>query len=129
MQQNYGQVKMTEETLHQSPKIHKNRLVIFVSTSIAIALVLVVISMVLYVSSGAIQLDASRPGVQAVTDQVDQSGSFISFPATGTVDAKTLDQFRKLYDEQVKTVTARDAFNATVLSDSALGIDAPAVDQ
>lgn len=118
---------MIDETQPQVRSVHKNRLVIFVASSILLALVLVIISMVLYVSSGAIQLDASRPGVQSVTDQVDQTDSFKSFPSTGSVDAKTLDQFRRLYDEQVKTVTERDAFNAAVLSDAALGIDAPEV--
>lgn len=120
---------MTEETNDVPVRAHKNRLVLFVATSVIIALVLVGISMVLYVSSGAIQLDASRPGVKSVTDQVDQSDSFKGFPATGNVDKKTLDQFRKLYDEQVKGVTASDAFNARVLGDEALGIDAPGADQ
>lgn len=119
---------MTEEQV-QSPRIHKNRLVLFVAGSIGIALVLVVVSMVLYVSGGAIQLDASRPGVKSLSSQVDRSGSFESFPATGDVDKKTLEQFRKLYDKQVKQVTASDAFNAEVLDDSALGIDAPAAEQ
>lgn len=120
---------MTEETNDTPVQAHKNRLVIFVAASVALALVLVVISMVLYVSSGAIQLDASRPGVKSVTDQVDQTDSFKGFPATGTIDKKTLDQFRKLYDEQVKSVTTSDAFNAGVLSDEALEIDAPGADE
>lgn len=119
---------MTEELTEQAPKIHKNRLVLFVAGSIVISLVLVVISMVLYVSGGAIQLDASRPGVKSLSNQVDQSDSFQGFPATGTVDKKTLDQFRKLYKDQVQRVTSQDAFNADVLDDSALGIDAPTAD-
>lgn len=116
---------MTEETIEPSPRIHKNRLVLFVASSIVIALVLVVISMVLYVSGGAIQLDASRPGVKSLSSQVDQTDTFESFPATGNVDKKTLDQFRKLYDQQVQRVTSTDAFSTEVLDDSALGIDAP----
>lgn len=120
---------MTEETVEQSPRIHKNRLVLFVASSIAIALVLVVISIVLYVSGGAIQLDASRPGVKSLSNKVDQTDTFQGFPATGNVDKKTLDQFRKLYDQQVQRVTSSDAFNADVLDDAALGIDAPSADQ
>lgn len=117
---------MTEETSQQSTGIRRHQLALFIGSSIVIALVLVVISMVLYVSGGAIQLDASRPGVKALTDKVDQTDSFKSFPATGSVDKKTLEQFRKLYDEQVRQVTTGDAFNASVLDDAALGIDAPA---
>ena len=123
---------MTEETLDQittEPKaLHRNKLVLFIAGSIVIALSLVVIALALYVSSGAIQQDLSRPGYKTVQNKVDKTDTFKSFPASGTVDEKTLDQFRKLYDEQVQRVTASDAFNPDVLNDQALGIDAPAAD-
>lgn len=120
---------MTEETPAQSTGIYRHQLALFIGSSIVIALLLVVVSMVLYVSGGAIQLDASRPGVKALSDKVDQTDSFKSFPATGNVDQKTLEQFRKLYDEQVRQVTTTDAFNPSVLDDTALGIEAPAADE
>jgi hypothetical protein len=120
---------MTDKTPQHAPAIHKNRLVLFVTASIIIALVLVVISMILYVSSGAIQLDASRPGVKSVSDKIDQTDSFKSFPATGPVDKDTLDQFRELYDGQVQRVTTSDAFSPEVLEDEALGIDAGTADE
>lgn len=120
---------MTEETSTQSTGVHRHQLALFIGSSIAIALLLVVVSMVLYVSGGAIQLDASRPGIKAVSNKIDQTDSFKSFPATGSVDQKTLEQFRTLYDEQVRQVTTTDAFNASVLDDAALGIDAPAADE
>lgn len=124
---------MTEETIQHSeadrPKaIHRNKLVLFVAGSVIVALLLVVVAMALYASSGAAQLDLSRPGYKAVQDKVDKTDTFKSFPATGDVNASTLDQFRKLYDEQVQRVTASDAFNPDVLGDQALGIDAPSTD-
>lgn len=119
---------MTEETLQHSdasePKaLYRNKLVLFISGSIVVALLLVAVAMALYASSGAAQLDLSRPGYKAVQDKVDKTDTFKSFSASGSVDDKTLDQFRKLYDEQVQRVTTSDAFNPDVLSDQALGID------
>lgn len=119
---------MTEETqphieASESSALHRNKLVLFISGSIVVALLLVAVSMALYVSSGAIQQDLSRPGYKAVQNKVDKTDTFKSFSASGDVDDKTLDQFRKLYDEQVQRVTASDAFNPDVLSNQALGID------
>lgn len=108
---------------------YRTQLVVFICGSVAIAVVLVLVSMALYASSGAAQLDLSRPGYQSVQSKVEQTDNFKSFPATGDVDQKTLDQFKKLFDEQVKQVTAVDAFNVNVLNEQSLGIDAPVVDQ
>ncbi len=102
------------------------RIVLFVGSSIVIALVLVSVSMALYASSGAAQLDLSRPGFQAVQSQVERSSTFKSFPASGKVDNETIEQFKALYEEQVKQVTANDAFNPSVLDEHTLGIGAPA---
>lgn len=105
---------------------YKARLPLFIAGSIGIALLLVLVSMALYLSSGAAQLDLSRPGYQSVQNQVEKTETFKGFPATGSIDEKALDQFQKLFDEQAKQVTTVDAFNPEVLSDQALGIDAPA---
>ena len=104
---------------------YRVRVVVFVGSSIIIAVILVMVSMALYASSGAAQLDLSRPGYQAVQNQVEQADRFKSFPASGTVDDKTIEQFKKLYEEQVRQVTAVDAFNPDVLGEQALGIGSP----
>lgn len=108
---------------------YRARLVLFIGASIVLALLLVVVSMLLYLSSGAAQLDLSRPGYQSVQDKEIPTSTFKSFPASGPVDAKTMEQFQKLYDEQTRQVTTVDAFDSAVLSDQALGIDAPGADE
>lgn len=125
---------MTEETL---PQEHVERtqwdrrrpLVVFIGGSIIIAIMLVLVSMALYVSSGAAQLDLSRPGYKSVQDQVNRSDTFQSFPATGPVTNDTIEDFLKLYIRQTKSVSASDAFNPEALSEQALAIDAPANDE
>lgn len=118
----------SSESIEQSRWIH-HRLALFVGGSIFIAFVLVMISMALYNSSGAAQLDISRPGYRSVQSKVDQTDNFESFPATGTVDKQTLEQFQKLYDKQTKQVDTSDAFSSSTLDDQVLGIDDPGADQ
>ncbi len=121
---------MTEDhnlTAEHNIAWYRTRLALFIGGSIVIATILVMISLALYVSSGAAQLDLSRPGYKSVQSKVDPNDSFKSFPSTGDVDSATIEQFQKLFNEQVKQVTSVDAFNPGVLEDQALGIDAPAV--
>jgi hypothetical protein len=120
------QVESKEQPEVETPKPwYRRELVVFIFGSLCIAVALVFISMALYESSGAAQLDLSRPGYKSVQNKVDESGTFESFSASGSVDRKTLDQFQTLYTKQVKSVTGKDAFSSAALDDSALGIDAP----
>lgn len=121
-------VEESTEEVHQSRWIH-HKLALFVSGSIFIAFILVMVSMALYNSSGAAQLDISRPGYRSAQNKVDQSDNFESFPATGSVEKKTIDQFQKLYDKQTKQVGNSDAFSSSAMDDQVLGIDDPSVDQ
>ena len=120
---------MTEPDIHnEKPAValpwYRQRLLLLVVGSVIIALLLVVIAMAIYVSSGAAQLDISRPGYQSVQDQVDTT-TFESFPSTGSVDTETIDDFLELYDKQTGRVDSNDVFSEDALADKALGIDAP----
>lgn len=104
----------------------QHKFMALVGFTIVVSLGLVAISLRLYNSSGAAQLDLSRPGYQSVRDQANHSSDFTGFPSTGELDAEAIDEFRRLYDEQLKEVTAHESFGGEVLSDEALGIGAPA---
>lgn len=121
---------MTEEPKQHDAAVvsvpfYRNQIVLFITGSVVIAFVLVLISMSLYISSGAAQLDLSRPGFKSVQNQLDRTDNFESFPATGPVTNNIIDQFKKLFERQVKPVGNADAFSPAALDDSALGIDAP----
>jgi hypothetical protein len=102
---------------------YRRNIVLFIGGSIVVAFLLVLASMALYATSGAAQLDLSRPGYKSVQDKVDRTDNFESFPATGSVDGKTLDQFLELYTKQTKPVDDNNAFNPSALDDSALEIE------
>lgn len=124
---------MTEEHEHVeghegSKPFYRRDIFIFITGSIIVAFTLVMVSMALYNSSGAAQLDLSRPGYKSVQGQLDRTDDFESFPASGPVTDAVLEQFLKLFDKQIKSVDNIDAFSAGALEDQALGIDAPTVD-
>lgn len=100
-----------------------HRLALMIIMAITIAISLVTISMYLYISSGAIQLDLSRPGYQGVSSQTDSSYKTVEYyPETGKLDESSISEFEKLYNEQVKKAHAVDAFGGTPLSYANLGI-------
>lgn len=103
----------------------RHRFAVMITGSILIALGLVGVALALYWSSGAAQLDLSRPGYVSVREKVTQTGQFEDFSASGAVDAAAISQFRKLYDEQAKAATSVDSFGGDILSDQALSIDSP----
>lgn len=105
--------------------IGQHRFIAMIAGSIVIALLLVAVAMALYASSGTAQLDLSRPGYKTVQNQVKQADNYEGFSATGSIDEKTLTEFKRVYDTQAKEVTSLDAFNPELLSDESLGIDAP----
>lgn len=119
---------MTEEKLTNPSTLNRwsqHRFLLMVGGSITIALFLVGVALALYASSGAAQLDLSRPGYQSVRDQVISTDSFTGFSARGSLDAEALDEFRKLYTQRAKQATEVDSFGGDVMSDKALSIDAP----
>lgn len=101
----------------------RHRLLALVGGSIGISLLLVVISMTIYQSGGAAQLDLSRPGYEAVQKQANKSNEFEEFSGTGKIDKATLAEFKSLYASQAERVTRVDAFDPTVLDTRALGLE------
>src|ERR1035437_8727570 len=94
----------------------QHRYLLLIAISIAIAIFLTGVSMALYNSSGAAQLDLSRPGDSAVTSQaVKNNSTFANYANTGTLDKSAIDEFRNLYDPQATKAKAVDAFSSDPL--------------
>ena len=101
----------------------KYRFLFMIFSSVIIAGGLVAISMAIYGSSGAAQLDLSRPGYKDVRSQADKSSdSFLDFAETGIMSQKVIDEFNKKFDAEYKKLKSFDAFGGDPLNPSALGI-------
>lgn len=104
----------------------QHRFLILIGASIAVSLILVSISMTIYATSGASQLDLSRPGYQGVTSQADDASSdSISYPSSGNLDAKAINSFRTIFDTQASSAKTVEAFSGDPLNPDTLGISAP----
>ena len=103
----------------------RHKFLVLVGITILISLFLVSVALNLYTSSGAAQLDLSRPGYQSVIGQVRKTDDFGGFAGIGPIDAESLSQFRSLYSTQSAQASAVDSFGGDVMSDQALSIDSP----
>jgi hypothetical protein len=121
---------MTEDQLIADARTlgpwQRHRFIVLIGATIVVSLFLVGVALALYASSGAAQLDLSRPGYVSVRDKAVQTDDFEGFPTSGPIDKDTLKQFRSLYEKQSKEATNVDSFGGDVMSDKALSIDAPA---
>ena len=111
-----------KSTVRQSPIRAQYKIPLMVAGAAMIALVFVIVALNLYDSSGAAQLDLSRPGYQSVRNQVGKDVKVKAFSATGGLSSEVFDAFDKQYSEQVQSMTRLDAFGGNVLSDSTLGL-------
>lgn len=118
---------MTDDQLKADAKTptswHRHRFVALIGGTIVISLFLVGVALALYASSGAAQLDLSRPGYKSVREQAVRSDTFEGIPATGTVTQDTINQFRSLYSSQAQKATNVDSFGGDPMSDKTLSID------
>lgn len=115
---------MSPHELQQESKMmtswERHRFLLMIFGAIFVAMVLVGVAMSLYQNSGAAQVDFSRPGYKNVRKQATDSSPSISYPAEGELDDQALNDFKKLYEDQVKKTTGAPAFQPGALSDDSL---------
>ncbi|PID32900.1 hypothetical protein CR956_00010 [Candidatus Saccharibacteria bacterium] len=101
---------------------NQHRIVVLVIGSLFVAFVLVSLAMTLYNSSGAAQLDLSRPEYQSVVDGIEHKTDLDKYPSSGAVSKKALKDFEDLYQKRTESIIKLDAFGGDTLSDEALGL-------
>lgn len=121
-------MKSTLNTLVK--KASQYKFAVFIAISLLFALCLVWISLLMYNISGAAQLDLSRPSYQEARkkakeqadkdkkDALEQS----TFSNQGTLNQKDIDDFNKLYNEQLDRIQG-DFFRDDALSDKTLNLE------
>jgi hypothetical protein len=102
-----------------------HRLILLLIGTIIIAVILTVISVSIYTTSGAAQLDLSRPGYRSVSSQVERADTIDTYSASGDIDVNAVKDFMKLYDAQAKKAKAVDAFNGDPLNPEVLEFGTP----
>lgn len=106
----------------------RHRLSLLLILTVCIAIVMTVISVVIYNSTGAAQLDLSKPGFRSVSSQVEKTDKLDTYSSSGPVNKETLEEFVKLYDAQAAKAKAVDAFNGDPLNPEVLEFGTPATE-
>lgn len=104
----------------------RHRLSLLLILTVIIAIAMTIISVVIYNSTGAAQLDLSRPGYRSVSSEVETADKIDTYSASGPVNKDTINQFMDLYDEQANKAKAIDAFNGDPLNPEILTYGASA---
>lgn len=118
--------KKPEKIFEKSGKIP---LVIFIGGALAIALIMVGVSLWMYEEFGTAQLDLSRPSLQEARDQAKkqadreklEQAQRETFETEGAIDSKTLEKFEKLYSNEMEKLNG-EFFTVTDLSDETLNL-------
>ena len=93
-----------------------DRIIILVGGAIIISLGLVALSLYIYNTSGAAQLDLSRPGYKSISKQVKSTDDSSKFSDKGSVDKSTIEQFKQLFDTEASKVRSSNSFSDDALS-------------
>lgn len=113
-----------KKIFEDTKSLSKYRFLLFIVSSILLSFVVVMISMELYQSSGAAQLDLSRPGYVSVRSQATtDTGEFQNYPDSGPINQDDINEFKAIYDLQAQKIKTVDAFKGDPLSIDALGIN------
>lgn len=115
-------IKELAEDAKRLPVWRRHQYLVMVVGAVAIATVLVIISMGLYRNSDAMRLDLSRPGYQEVRSQVARDRDISTFSPTGSLTPAVIDSFNEMYDDALSHIHGVDAFRVDALSDDALSL-------
>lgn len=100
--------------------IREHRFFAMIGAVVVVAVAMTAISLTLYVSSGASSLDLSRPGYEQARTQVKEDTVSNSFPATGPLNQTEYERYKKLFEQQVKTISELGNYESAPISDAPL---------
>lgn len=104
----------------------QHRFTMAVLLAVFISFIMTAISLSLYVSSGTLQLDLSRPGYESARKNIINPDDTVEFSSSGPVNTQSLDQYQKLFDAQRKEMNSISAYKDKGLDDDSLTLRPPA---
>ena len=100
-----------------------------IALTIIIAIIMTAISLSLYVSSGTLQLDLSRPGYESARKELIKPEDKSDFATNGPIDKRALDEYQKQFDAQRTELNRIGKFKDQGLSDDSLTLSSEATQQ
>lgn len=98
----------------------QHRLSLLLVLTVGIAVLMTCISVFIYSTSGAAQLDLSRPGYKSVSNKVEKDDTITGYSSSGPVNKDSIQEFMRLFNDQASKAKAVDAFNGDPLNPEVL---------
>lgn len=102
--------------------IERHRIVYGIVAALIVAVFLTLISMALYISSGASRLDLSRPGYEKIRTEVRDNYDEKSFSSTGPINSEVINDFQERFTRHRDALKKLDTFDTNALDDTQLQI-------
>lgn len=98
-----------------------NNLALLTAAALLVTVALLAVSIFLYRVNGTAQLDLSRPGYESARDKSETVKSD-EFAPTGTIDSKTVENFKSMFNARAEKIKNANAFGVDSLNDESFGI-------
>jgi hypothetical protein len=103
-------------------KISRYQFVAMIALAVLIAMVSTIASIWVYTSSGAINLDLSRPGYEDIREETYATEPKTQFQSSGPIDKNAIEDFNSRIEDLQNEINSMNNFSGDVMSDEALGI-------
>ena len=110
---------LKQQAATELSKWQQHRFFMLIVLVIAVSMALVMISISLYNSSGAAQVDLSLPGYKSIQKRASQDHSETNFSSDGTLDSEAFAAFDKAYGRHLERLEG-DNYDARPLSEESL---------
>lgn len=107
----------------------KHQLTLAILLTIAVAFLMTAVSLSLYVSSGTLQLDLSRPGYEAARKELIKPEDKQEFATSGPINKQALEEYQKQFDAQRTELNRIGKFKNNALDDDSLTLSPEATQQ
>ena len=97
-----------------------------IALTVIIAFIMTAVSLSLYVSSGTLQLDLSRPGYESARKDLIKPEEKKDFATNGPIDKEALDEYQKQFDAQRTELNRIGKFKDQGLNDDSLTLSTEA---
>lgn len=115
---------ITSEQSHGYHPGSKTKFMIFIGAALLVSIFMVYVALSLYRSSGALQLDLSRPGYDSARKEAAKDSTvFEGFSPNGPINEASLSEFDAKYKQKAVEALSIDAYSGDALSDQTLTIE------
>jgi hypothetical protein len=104
-------------------KASNYRFAIMIAAAVMVTAILTSISITVYIASGAINIDLSRPGFETVRQDIEDNSETAPFSPTGPIDQSTIDDFNQRLENIKTDLNQMNDFSVEAISDQALNLE------